>query len=58
MSDLVLAGAGVIVFALTTWASLVFGYQVFQTSWEMDQDQADPLGAADEVPAVPSHPAA
>lgn len=42
MPELALAVAGVIVFAITTWASLVFGYQVFQDRWETDQaDDAD-----------------
>lgn len=37
MSNLVLAAAGAVVFALTTWASLAFGYQIFQNAWEEDQ---------------------
>lgn len=45
MADFALAGAGAFVFALTTWASLTFGYQVFQDMWETDQ-------AADAAPDV------
>jgi hypothetical protein len=48
MSDLVLAAAGAIIFLLTAWASLVFGYQVFQNMW--DADQVD--GAAHSHPPV------
>ena len=32
-----LAAAGTVIFALTTWASLAFGYQIFQNAWEDDQ---------------------
>ena len=39
MPEFALAAAGAIVFALTTWASLTFGYQVFQNMWETDQDE-------------------
>ncbi len=37
MPEFALAAAGVIVFALATWASLAFGYQVFQNMWDTDQ---------------------
>ena len=45
MSDIAIGAAGVVVFALTTWASLAFGYQVFQHMWETDQED-------DVVPVV------
>ena len=45
MSDIAIGAAGVVVFALTTWASLAFGYQVFQHMWETDQEN-------DVVPVV------
>ncbi len=49
MPDFVLAAAGALVFALTTWASLAFGYQVFQNLWEEDQsDDAVPTGLPDD----------
>ena len=38
MSDVVLAVAGAVVFAITTWASLAFGYQVFANMSDGDQD--------------------
>lgn len=38
MSDIAIGAAGVVVFALATWASLAFGYQVFQHMWETDQE--------------------
>ncbi len=37
MSTFGLAAAGTVIFALTTWASLAFGYQIFQNAWENDQ---------------------
>ena len=45
MSDIAIGAAGVVVFALATWASLAFGYQVFQHMWETDQED-------DVVPAM------
>jgi hypothetical protein len=48
MPEFALAAAGAVVFALTTWASLAFGYQVFQNLWETDQ--AD--GAAPARPSI------
>jgi hypothetical protein len=54
MPEFALAGAGAIVFALTTWASLAFGYQVFQTMWESDQaDEPAPVRPEDEEVAIP-----
>lgn len=52
MPDFVLAAAGAIVFALTAWASLAFGYQVFQNMWETDQaDGAAPAPVpTDDLP--------
>lgn len=46
MPEYALAAAGVFVFALTTWASLVFGYEVFQHIWE-----ADPANDPDPAPS-------
>ena len=37
MSTYGLAAAGAVIFAVTTWASLAFGYQIFQDAWENDQ---------------------
>ena len=37
MSDVALGVAGAVVFALTTWASLAFGYQVFANLSDEDQ---------------------
>lgn len=36
MPEFALAAAGAIIFTLTTWASLTFGYQAFQDMWESD----------------------
>ena len=37
MSDVALAAVGAVIFAVTTWASLAFGYQVFANLSEDDQ---------------------
>ena len=46
MSNVALAVAGAIVFALTTWASLAFGYQIFANLSADDQ-------ATDGAPGPP-----
>ena len=51
MSTFGLAAAGVVIFALTTWASLAFGYQIFQNAWEHDQVPdvlSEPLPVAED----------
>lgn len=53
MPDYALAIAGVFVFAVTTWASLVIGYEVFQHLWEVDSpDVADAAGSPTEGRAL------
>lgn len=53
MTDVALAIAGVTVFALTTWESLVFGYEVFQHIWETDQaDGAASARPPSDDPAI------
>lgn len=62
MPDVALAAAGAVIFAVTTWASLAFGYQVFANLSEDDQaPEASPessLAAPDgrhmPAPAMPS----
>jgi len=57
MSDVALAAAGAVIFAVTTWASLAFGYQVFANLSEDDHapdaSPETPLGAPDghDIPA-------
>lgn len=51
MPDVALAGLGTIVFALTTWASLAFGYQVFQDRWDADQATSHDPASHDPAPA-------
>ena len=46
MPDFALAASGAVVFALTTWASLAFGYQLFQNMWEDDQLVAVPVSTS------------
>ena len=54
MPEFALAAAGVVVFALTTWASLTFGYQVFQTMWETDQAEgSDPVQLPSDDVTIP-----
>ena len=54
MPDLALAAAGVIVFALTTWASLAFGYQAFQNMYETEQAEGvTPAGLPTDDRAIP-----
>ena len=62
MPDVALAAAGAVIFAVTTWASLAFGYQVFANLSEDDRvpdaSPESPLAAPDErhmpAPAMPS----
>jgi hypothetical protein len=66
--EFALAAAGAVVFALTTWASLAFGYQVFQNTFETDQalgavpapspidDLRVPARAGDVIDGEPAHP--
>jgi hypothetical protein len=48
VSDVALAAAGAVIFAVTTWASLAFGYQVFAN---LSEDQQAP-DASPESPLV------
>lgn len=54
MPDLAIAAVGVTVFALTTWASLAFGYQVFQHLYEADEaDETAPAQPAPDERVIP-----
>ena len=50
MPDVALAAAGAVVFAITTWASLAFGYQVFAN---LSEDDRAPDAALDSPLVAP-----